>query len=106
LVRYGSTLASVKGARHDPRNIHKIPQRNDSYPARGCTGQVVDGRVAGEPGMPLGPFLLCMQFALSPCDVRQKNVPAPPPLPWRISRKRDPIVVAFLARFFCAVAVR
>jgi hypothetical protein len=54
--------------------------------------------------MPLGPFLLCMQFALSPCDVRQKIVPAP--LPWRISRKRDPIVVAFLARFFCAVAVR
>jgi hypothetical protein len=56
--------------------------------------------------MPLGPFLLCMQFALSPCDVRQKIVPAPAPLPWRMSRKRDPIVVAFLARFFCAVAVR
>jgi hypothetical protein len=32
-----------------------------------------------------------MQFALSPCRVRQNIVPALPPLPWRKSRKRDPI---------------
>jgi hypothetical protein len=105
LLRCSPTLANVKNAPLDPRNIHKIPQQNDSYPARGASRPVADRRMAGETGM-LGPFLPCMQFALSPCRVRQNIVPAPPPLPWRISRKRDPMVVAFLARFFCAVAVR
>jgi hypothetical protein len=38
--------------------------------------------------------------------VQQKIVPALPPLPWRKSRKRDPIVVALFGKFFCAVAVR
>jgi hypothetical protein len=42
----------------------------------------------------------------SGCGVRAKIVLASRRLPWRESRKRDPIVIAFLARFFCAVAVR
>jgi hypothetical protein len=53
---------------------------------------VADRRVAGETGVPLDPFCLAGN---SRCRVRPKNVPAPPPLPWRISRKRDPTVVAF-----------
>jgi hypothetical protein len=31
--------------------------------------------------------------------VRQNIVPALPPLPWRKSRKRDPIVVALFGKF-------
>jgi hypothetical protein len=61
--------------------------------------------VAGVTGMP--PVCLpCRQFALSRCRVRQKIVPALPPLPWRKSRKRDPICYRFFGKFFCAVAVR
>jgi hypothetical protein len=62
--------------------------------------------VAGETGVPLGPFCLAGNVRLHLCRVRQKIVPALPPLPWRKSRKRDPIVVALFGKFFCAVALR
>jgi hypothetical protein len=45
--------------------------------------------------VPLRPFCIAGN---SRCRVPQKIEPVPPPLPWRISRKRDPIVVALLAK--------
>jgi hypothetical protein len=48
LLRCAQTLASVKRAPLDPRNIHKISRRNDLYPARAaiaCWVAVSDSRI-------------------------------------------------------------
>jgi len=62
--------------------------------------------VAGETGVPLGPFCLAgnVRLHLAACGKRSCRLCRP--LPWRKSRKRDPIVVALFGKFFCAVAVR